>query len=129
MRIIEQKLTEIVGDCINDKYTKSFSKRLSKRDTVEYDHEGSQVTVFLWNSAIVKVDTKERRMVLSSCSYETNTTKSRLNAFIRQFDGQAGGIYQEKWIWYRWNRCVLTGEDNPVEFNGKYEFDVACGIN
>ena len=124
MRIIEQKLTEIVGDCINDKYTKSFSKRLSKRDTVEYDHEGSQVTVFLWNSAIVKVDTKEKRVILDSCNYHTNTTKSRLNAFIQQFDPQVGGIFQKNWTWYQWNRCVLTREDKSVEFNGKYEFTV-----
>jgi len=91
---------------------------------VEYDHEGSQVTVFLWNSPIVKVDTKERRMILDSCNYHTNTTKSRLNAFIQYFDPQVGGIYQKNWMWYRWARCALTGEDNPVEFNGKHEFTV-----
>ena len=124
MRIIEQKLTRIVEDCFTDKYTKSFSKRLSKRDLVEYDHERSQVTVFLWNSAIVKMDIKEKRMVLRSCGHETNTTKSRLNSFIQYFDPQVGGIYQKNWTWYQWNRCVLTGEDNPVEFNGKYEFAV-----
>ena len=124
MRIIEQKLTEIVQDCMLGKYTKSFSKSPSRRDVVEYDHERSQVTVFLWNSAIVKVDTKEKSMVLDSCRYHTNTTKSRLNAFIQQFDSQVGGIYQKDWTWYQWTRCVLTGEDNPVEFNGKYEFAV-----
>ena len=129
MRIIERKLTKIVGKCLDGNHTKSFTKRLSKRDRIEYDHDGSQVTVFLWNSPIVRVDTKEKRMVLDSCNYETNTTKSRLNAFIRQFDGQVSGIYQKNWTWYRWTRCLLTGEDNPVEFNGKYEFDVACGIN
>ena len=124
MRIIEDKLTEIVQDCLLGKYTKSFSKSPSRRDRVEYDHEGSQVVVFLWNSAIVKVDTKEKRVILDSCSYHTNTTKSRLNAFIQQFDSQVGGIFQKDWTWYRWTRCVLTGEDNPVEFNGKYEFAV-----
>ena len=60
MRIIEDKLTEIVQDCLLGKYTKSFTKRLSKRDRVEYDHEGSQVTVFLWKSPIVRVNTKEK---------------------------------------------------------------------
>tara|TARA_R110002060_G_scaffold45301_2_gene56596 strand:- start:1402 stop:1779 length:378 start_codon:yes stop_codon:yes gene_type:complete len=124
MRIIEDKLTEIVRKCLNGNYTKSFSKSPSRRDVVEYDHERSQVTVFLWNSAIVKVDTKERRVILDSCRHHTNTTKSRLNAFIQQFDSQVGGIYQKNWTWYRWTRCLLTGEDNPVEFNGKYEFTV-----
>jgi len=124
MRIIEDKLCEIVQECLRGKYTKSFSKSPSRRDVIEYDHEGSQVTVFLWNSPIVKVDTKERRMILDSCNYHTNTTKSRLNAFMQYFDSQVGGIYQKNWTWYRWDRCVLTGEDKSVEFNGKYEFAV-----
>ena len=47
MRKIERQLTETVDKCLNGNYTKSFSKRLSKRDRIEYDHEGSQVTVFL----------------------------------------------------------------------------------
>ena len=125
MRIIEQKLTEIVGDCFNGKYTKSFSKSPSKRDRVKYDHEGSQVTVFLWNSAIVKMDIKERRMIVRSCGHRTNTTKSRLNSFIQQFDSQVGGIYQKNWTWYQWTREPLLGTDKSVEFNGNYEFVVS----
>ena len=124
MRKIERKLTKIVDMCLLGKCTKSFTKRLSKRDVVEYDHDGSQVTVFLWNSAIVKVDTKEKRMILDSCSHETNTTKSRLNAFHQRFAPYVGGIYQKNWIWYRWTRLLLTGEDKSVEFNGKYDFAV-----
>jgi hypothetical protein len=124
MRIIEDKLTKIVQDCLLGKYTKSFSKSPSRRDRVEYDHEGSQVTVFLWNSAIVKVDTKEKRVILDSCNYHTNTTKSRLNAFIQQFDSQVGGIYQKNWTWYQWTREPLTETDKSVEFNGNYEFVV-----
>ena len=124
MRVIEQKLTEIVGDCFNGKYTKSFSKSPSKRDRVKYDHEGSQVTVFLWNSAIVKMDIKERRMIVRSCGHRTNTTKSRLNAFIQQFDSQVGGIFQKNWTWYQWTREPLLETDKSVEFNGNYEFVV-----
>jgi len=124
MRIIEDKLCEIVQECLRGKFTKSFSKSLSKRDVVEYDHEGSQVAVFLWNSAIVRVDTKERSMVLRSCGYTTNTTKSRLNAFIQYFDPQVGGIYQKNWMWYQWIREPLTETDKSVEFNGKYEFSI-----
>ena len=122
MRIIEDKLTKIVQDCLLGKYTKSFSKSPSRRDRVEYDHEGSQVTVFLWNSAIVKVDTKERSMIVQSCGYQSNTTKSRLNSFTRFFDPQGRGIFQKNWTWYLTTRCVLTGEHKPTEFKGKYEF-------
>ena len=124
MRKIERQLTETVDKCLNGNYTKSFSKRLSKRDRIEYDHEGSQVTVFLWNSPIVRVDTKEKRMVLDSCNHETNTTKSRLNSFHQRFAPYVGGIYQKNWTWYRWTRLLLTGEDKSVEFNGKYDFAV-----
>ena len=122
MRKIERQLTETVGKCLNGNYTKSFSKRLSKRDRIEYDHEGSQVTVFLWKSPIVRVNTKEKRMIVQRCGHESNTTKSRLNAFTRIFDSQGSGIFQKNWVWYRWTREPLTGTDKSVEFNGKYEF-------
>ena len=122
MRIIEDKLCEIVDECRRGKYTKSFTKRLSRRDRVEYDHEGSQVTVFLWKSPIVRLNTKEKRMIVQSCGHESNTTKSRLNAFMSYFDSQVSGIFQKNWVWYRWTREPLTGTDKSVEFNGKYEF-------
>ena len=122
MRKIERQLGKIVDQCLLGNYTKSFSKRLSKRDTVEYDHDRSQVTVFLWNSPIVRVDTKERSMIVQSCGHESNTTKSRLNSFTRFFDPQGRGIFQKNWTWYVSTRCVLTGEHKPMEFNGKYEF-------
>ena len=122
MRKIERQLTETVGKCLNGNYTKSFSKRLSKRDRIEYDHEGSQVTVFLWKSPIVRVNTKEKRMIVQSCGHESNTTKSRLNAFTRIFDSQVSGIFQKNWVWYRYVREPLTGTHKSVEFNGKYEF-------
>jgi len=63
-------------------------------------------------------------MVLRSCGYTTNTTKSRLNAFIQYFDPQVGGIYQKNWMWYQWTREPLTETDKSVEFNGKYEFSI-----
>ena len=125
MRKIERQLTETVDKCLNGNYTKSFSKRLSKRDRIEYDHEGSQVTVFLWNSAIVKVDTKERSMIVQSCGYQSNTTKSRLNSFTRFFDPQGRGIFQKNWTWYQWTREPLLETDKSVEFNGNYEFVVS----
>ena len=124
MRKIERQLGKIVGKCLDGKYTKSFEKRLSKRDVVEYDHDRSQVTVFLWNSPIVRVNTKERRMIVQSCGHESNTTKSRLNSFMQTFGSQVGGIYQKNWVWYRWEREPLTETDKSVEFNGKYEFSL-----
>ena len=124
MRKIERQLGKIIDMCLLGKCTKSFTKRLSKRDVVEYDHDRSQVTVFLWNSAIVKMDIKEMRMVLRSCGHQTNTTKSRLNSFIQHFDPQVGGIYQKNWTWYQWTREPLLETDKSVEFNGNYEFVV-----
>ena len=124
MRIIEQKLTETVDKCLNGNYTKSFSKRLSKRDRIEYDHEGSQVTVFLWRSPIVRVDTKERSMIVQSCGHESNTTKSRLNSFTRFFDPQGRGIIQKNWTWYLTTIDPLLGIPKYLDFNGKYKFQL-----
>ena len=125
MRKIEDKLCEITQECLRGKFTKSFSKSPSKRDTVEYDHGRQQVAVFLWNSPIVKLDIDERSMIVQSCGHETNTTKSRLNSFIQHFDPQVGGIYQKNWAWYQWTREPLLETDKSVEFNGNYEFVVS----
>jgi len=38
------------------------------------------------------------RMILSSCGWETKTTKSRLNALLHHYNKP--GIYQEKFVWY-----------------------------
>jgi hypothetical protein len=38
------------------------------------------------------------RMILSSCGWETKTTKSRLNAILHHYN--LSGIYQEKFVWY-----------------------------
>ena len=124
MRKIERQLTETVDKCLNGNYTKSFSKRLSKRDRIEYDHDGSQVTVFLWNSPIVRVDTKERRMIVQSCGHESNTTKSRLNSFTRFFDPQGRGIIQKNWTWYLTTIDPLLGIPKYLDFNGKYKFQL-----
>jgi hypothetical protein len=122
MRKIERQLTETVDKCLNGKFTKSFTKRLSKRDVIEYNHEDSQVTVFLWRSPIVRVDTKERRMIVQSCGHQSNTTKSRLNSFTRFFDPQGRGIIQKNWTWYVTAVDPLLGIPKLLDFNGKYEF-------
>ena len=124
MRKIERQLTETVDKCLNGKYTKSFTKRLSKRDRIEYDHDGSQVTVFLWRSPIVRVDTKERRMIVQSCGHQTNTTKSRLNSFSLFFDPKRRGIIQKNWEWYVTAIDPLLGTPKLLNFNGKYEFQL-----
>ena len=124
MRKIEDKLCEIVQECLRGKFTKSFSKSPTKRDTVEYDHGRQQVAVFLWDPPIVKLDIDERSMIVQSCGHESNTTKSRLNSFMQYFGSQVGGIYQKNWTWYRWQREPLTETDKSVEFNGKYEFSI-----
>jgi hypothetical protein len=38
------------------------------------------------------------KMILSSCGWETKTTKSRLNAILHHYN--LSGIWQEKFVWY-----------------------------
>ena len=50
------------------------------------------------------------RLILSSCGWETKTTKSRLNAILHRYN--LNGIYQENFVWYIGDKVF---EDN-MEF-------------
>ena len=53
-------------------------------------------------------------MTLSSCGWETVTTKSRLNAILDCFVHNIG-IYQKDWVWY------ITGRDFNEPFYDGYQ--------
>ena len=51
---------------------------------------------------------------INNCGYETNTTKSRLNAIIDfVFGGVGNGIFQHNWNWY----LVRDGQQSEFPSN------------
>lgn len=60
---------------------------------------GGGVTVYLHNNAIARWQPDKYVLTISDCGWQTNTTKSRLNAILRSFG--CGCISQSKFEWYR----------------------------
>ena len=56
------------------------------------------IDVYLHGHCIAWLDVINDVWTLSSCGWETNTTKSRLNALMHEFD--LGGIFQKNYQWF-----------------------------
>ena len=72
-------------------------------DTFVYLHGHNIATISKWGD-----------IRLSSCGWETVTTKSRLNAILDCFVHNIG-IYQRDWVWY------IQGRDFNVPFYDGYQ--------
>ena len=90
MRKIEREMIQ----CIIDE------KSMSKSNTrVEYE-KNYRFTFYLHGHRIAVYYPNGKNLHLNNCGYETNTTKSRLNALIEFVCGGTSGIYQHKFNWY-----------------------------
>ena len=58
----------------------------------------NEVDVMLHGHCIAWLDTITDVWTLSSCGWETVTTKSRLNALMHEFE--LGGIFQKNYQWF-----------------------------
>ena len=56
--------------------------------------------VRLHGNLIAWYDHTKQSLGISSCGYETNTTKSRLNALIQEFGFKGSNIFQKNFNWY-----------------------------
>ena len=88
MRKIESRILDAIAD------RRIGIVKLSKRDYIETNKDVVNVT--LWNTTIAKIYTD--RVVVNSGNWRTVTTKSRLNAILREYCGT--GISQIKGRWY-----------------------------
>ena len=109
-RIIEQDMIRAI------RYERDWRK---DNTTVEVVHRGDyfnlsgglsstsrEIQVRLHGNLIARIFPGDR-MILSSCGWETKTTKSRLNSILHHYN--LPGIYQEKFVWYMGNDVF---EDN-----------------
>ena len=101
MRKIEKTIIETLNGCNGEGV-----KNLSCRDCVEVD--GNTKKYYLWNSLLFWND-EENVYYFSARGYNSQTTKSRLNAVLWSF--LKAVIYQKDWEWFLdWN-----GKKYPVD--------------
>ena len=72
----------------------------SKDNTrVEFNESTNCSTVFLHGHSIATYDHALKAVKISSCGYETVTTKSRLNAILQEVKPGCG-VFQKKFEWF-----------------------------
>ena len=75
--------------------------------TVRYSNETNCSHVYLHGHNIATYNHNNRGLRLSSCGYETVTTKSRLNAIL--FELKTGcKVFQKNWNWFISNVNGMT---------------------
>ena len=91
MRKIEREMIQAIID----------SKDFSKANTRVVNEQGYRSHVYLHGHKIAVYYPSSMTLHVNNCGYETNTTKSRLNALIDfVFGGVGNGIFQHNFNWY-----------------------------
>ena len=77
--------------------------------SVEYNESTNCSNVFLHGHNIATVDHATKSVKLSSCGWETPTTKSRLNAILQEVK-TGFSVFQKQFEWF------LNGQGKTVDF-------------
>ena len=77
--------------------------------SVEYNENSNCSNVFLHGHNIATVDHATKSVKLSSCGWETVTTKSRLNAILQEVK-TGFSVFQKNFDWF------LNGQGKTVDF-------------
>ena len=103
MRKIEREMIQAIID------RKSFSKA-----NTSVTAEDEYMSIRLHGHEIGRYFYNTMNLHLNNCGYETNTTKSRLNALIDfVFGGVGNGIFQRNFNWY----MVRDGQQSEFPCN------------
>ena len=93
MRLIEEQMNEAILD----------RKNFSKSNTMVRVYK-EVVEVFLHGNLIASVDTATNNLTIFDGGWQSNTTKSRLNALLHQFTYGGLGVIQKNWQWFLYDR-------------------------
>ena len=92
----------------------------SSNTRVEYNDLSNCSSIYLHGHQIATYDHNLKAVKLSSCGYETVTTKSRLNAILQEVK-YGCSVFQKQWNWfvsYRdetasfWDGMILLDADS-----------------
>lgn len=123
MRTIEEKIIDTTKQAIYLAF--AGCKNLSCRDSVS--RNGGTVKIFLHGNNIFTVDNiynmNEKSFSFSFCGWQTNTTKSRLNALLSNFCNFS--IYQKNYKLYTISR---NEELNGMEIDCLKTYIVKNGV-
>lgn len=89
MRKIEQDMVNAIRN--NEDFRSS---------NTEVTHEGNIVKVYLHGNLIYAKNKRNGKVMFSSCGWNSNTTKSRLNAL-------GANIKQKNWGWYNMDGSIF----------------------
>ena len=90
MRKIEQQMNRAIAN---------KTDWSSSNTRVEFNDFTNCSNVFLHGHNIATVDHTTNAVKLSSCGWQTNTTKSRLNAILSEVK-YGCSVFQKQWNWY-----------------------------
>jgi len=85
--------------------------------SVSYNESTNCSSVYLHGHQIATLDHSSKALKLSSCGYQTNTTKSRLNAILDEVD-YGCKVFQKNWDWY------FSNNNQTVDF---WDGMILCG--
>ena len=88
----------------------------SSNTRVEFNDSTNCSSVFLHGHNIATVDHSTNAVKISSCGWQTNTTKSRLNAILSDVNPSCG-VYQKDWTWYLNDNLGTVPFTSGVEVN------------
>ena len=88
--------------------------------TVRYNDSTDCSSVYLHGHQIATLDHNNQALKLSSCGYQTVTTKSRLNAILCEID-YGCKVFQKQWDWY-----FKSNNNQTVDF---WDGMILCGGN
>ena len=108
------KLETRMCKAIVNKNDWSFSNTI-----VEYNSNTDCSAIMLYGNHIATVDHNTNAVKLSSCGWETNTTKSRLNAILDEVMYGAR-VYQRAFNWFlSYNNQTHDFNDGMILVNGE----------
>ena len=108
MRLIEKQMNIALSNKAN--WSKSNTQ-------VVYNESTNCSSVYLHGHQIATLDHNNQAVKLSSCGYQTVTTKSRLNAFLDEVKYGAK-VYQKNWNWFvSFRQSKTSFFDGIVLFN------------
>ena len=105
MRKIERQMLQAIVD----------ERSHWSKDNTRVESTDGISSVYLHGHKIAEFEHRlNGKLWINNCGYETNTTKSRLNAIIDfVFGGVGNGIFQHNWNWY----LVRDGQQSDFPSN------------
>ena len=118
MRKIERQMCEAIRD--------SKDWKLDNTEVINFYNDDKQLvvtSVFLHDNLIAEVTDND--VTIYDGGWQSNTTKSRLNAICNFFGFEGEGVFQKDFVWYIHKFVGMAGQSkvfNSIPFVNGYTF-------